>query len=172
MSSLFPDDLLVAAQSVLTDLQRHALLITTAESCTGGLLAGVLTEVPGSSGMVERGFVTYSNASKSELLGVCDDLIARYGAVSEEVARAMAEGALLRTPAHVAVSVTGIAGPDGGSPEKPVGLVYVGVAAKGEETRTLECRFGDIGRSEIRLASVREALKLAHAAVGPGLRHD
>jgi nicotinamide-nucleotide amidase len=172
MSSLFPDDLLVAAQSVLTDLQRHALLITTAESCTGGLLAGVLTEVPGSSGMVERGFVTYSNASKSELLGVCDDLIARYGAVSEEVARAMAEGALLRTPAHIAVSVTGIAGPDGGSPEKPVGLVYVGVAAKGEETRTLECRFGDIGRSEIRLASVREALKLAHAAVGPGLRHD
>jgi nicotinamide-nucleotide amidase len=172
MSSLFPDDLLVAAQSVLTDLQRHALLITTAESCTGGLLAGVLTEVPGSSGMVERGFVTYSNASKSELLGVCDDLIARYGAVSEEVARAMAEGALLRTPAHIAVSVTGIAGTDGGSPEKPVGLVYVGVAAKGEETRTLECRFGDIGRSEIRLASVREALKLAHAAVGPGLRHD
>jgi nicotinamide-nucleotide amidase len=172
MSTLFPDDLIIAAQSVLTDLQRHALLITTAESCTGGLLAGVLTEVPGSSGMVERGFVTYSNASKSELLGVCDDLIARYGAVSEEVARAMAEGALLRTPAHIAVSVTGIAGPDGGSPEKPVGLVYVGVAAKGEETRTLECRFGDIGRSEIRLASVREALKLAHAAVGPGLRHD
>ena len=172
MSTLFPADLLAAAQSLLADLQRHALLITTAESCTGGLLAGVLTEVPGSSGMVERGFVAYSNASKTELLGVCDDLIARYGAVSEEVARAMADGALLRTPAHIAVSVTGIAGPDGGSPEKPIGLVYVGVAAKGEETRTLECRFGDIGRSEIRLASVREALKLAHAAVGPGLRHD
>jgi nicotinamide-nucleotide amidase len=136
------------------------------------LLAGVLTEVPGASGMVERGFVTYSNASKSELLGVCDDLIARYGAVSQEVARAMAEGALARTPAHIAVSVTGIAGPDGGSPEKPIGLVYVGVAAKGAETRTQECRFGDIGRCEIRLASVREALKLAHAAVGPGLRHD
>ena len=87
MSTLFPLDLIAAAQSLLTDLQRHALLITTAESCTGGLLAGVLTEVPGASGMVERGFVTYSNASKSELLGVCDDLIARYGAVSEEVAQ-------------------------------------------------------------------------------------
>ena len=84
----------------------------------------------------------------------------------------MAEGALSGTPAHIAVSVTGIAGPDGGSPEKPVGLVYVGVAAKGVETRTQECRFGDIGRCDVRLASVREALKLAHAVVSPGLPHD
>ena len=172
MSTLFPADLIAAAQSLLAQLQRHALLITTAESCTGGLLAGVLTELPGASGMVERGFVTYSNASKSELLGVSDDLITRHGAVSEEVARAMAEGALSRTPAHIAVSVTGIAGPDGGSPEKPIGLVYVSVAAKGLETRARECRFGDIGRCDIRLASVREALKLTHAAVGPGLPHE
>jgi nicotinamide-nucleotide amidase len=172
MSTLFPPDLIDAAKSLLADLQRHALLITTAESCTGGLLSGLLTEIPGSSGMVERGFVTYSNAAKTELLGVSSDLIARYGAVSEEVARAMAEGALQNTPAHVAVSVTGIAGPDGGSPEKPVGLVYVAVATKVEGTRTRECRFGDIGRGDIRLASVREALKLAATAVKPGQQHE
>lgn len=172
MTTLFPADLYANAEALLAELQRHALLIATAESCTGGLLAGVLTEVPGSSGMVERGLVTYSNAAKTELLGVTGDLIARHGAVSEEVARAMAEGALARTPAHIAVSVTGIAGPDGGSPEKPIGLVYVSVAAKGLATRTRECRFGDIGRRDIRLASVREALELARAAVRPGLGHD
>jgi nicotinamide-nucleotide amidase len=172
MTSLFPTDLYDAAQLLLADLQRHALLIVTVESCTGGLLSGLLTEVPGASGMVERGFVTYSDAAKSELLGVSPDLITRHGAVSAEVAQAMAEGALARTPAHIAVSITGIAGPDGGSPEKPVGLVYVGVAAKGEPTHVLECRFGDIGRTGIRLASVREALGLARKAVGPGMPHD
>jgi nicotinamide-nucleotide amidase len=172
MSTLFPADLYDAAKSVLAELQRHALLMVTAESCTGGLLSGLLTEVPGASGMVERGFVTYSNAAKTDLLGVSPDLIERYGAVSEEVARAMAEGALQKTPAHVAVSVTGIAGPDGGSPEKPVGLVYVAVATKSEGTRTRECRFGDISRCDIRLASLREALKLAATAVKPGLQHE
>lgn len=172
MSTLFPADLYEAAKCVLADLQRHALLIVTAESCTGGLLAGLLTEVPGASGMVERGLVTYSNASKTELLGVPADLIARYGAVSSEVARAMAEGALAHTPAHIAVSVTGIAGPDGGSAEKPVGLVYLAVAAKGEETRIKECRFGDIGRSAIRLESVREALALVASMTKPGLPHE
>ena len=172
MTTLFPLDLVDAAKSVLADLQRHALLITTAESCTGGLLCGLLTEVPGSSGMVERGFVTYSNAAKTEMLGVAPDLIARYGAVSQEVARAMADGALSNTPAHIAVSVTGIAGPDGGSPEKPIGLVYVGVAVQGATTRTFERRFGDIGRREVRLASVREALRLVQDIVKAGLRHD
>jgi len=172
MSTIFPAELYDEAQSLLDELQRHALLVVTAESCTGGLIAGLLTEVPGSSGMVERGFVTYSNAAKSELLGVPPEMIDRHGAVSEEVARAMAEGALSRTPAHIAVSVTGIAGPDGGSAEKPVGLVYLGVAAKGEETRVRECRFGDIGRQEVRLASVREALDLTRSAVKPGLPHD
>jgi nicotinamide-nucleotide amidase len=171
MSTLFPRELYESAKSLLADLQRHALLISTAESCTGGLLTGVLTEVPGASAMVERGFITYSNAAKTEMLGVPVDLIARYGAVSEEVARAMAEGALTNTPAHIAVSVTGIAGPDGGSPEKPVGLVYLGVASQGESTRVRECRFGDIGRREIRLASVREALALAQSAVKPGVPH-
>lgn len=171
MSTLFPADLYAAAEALLADLQRRALLITTAESCTGGLLVGLLTEVRGASGMVERGLVTYSNAAKTELLGVSPELIARHGAVSEEVARAMADGALAKTPAHIAVSVTGIAGPDGGSAAKPVGLVYIGVAAKGEETRVKEFRFGDIGRREVRLASVREALVMAQSAVTPGVPH-
>jgi nicotinamide-nucleotide amidase len=171
MTSLFPTDLYANAEALLAELQRHALLVATAESCTGGLIVGLLTEVPGSSGMVERGFVTYSDAAKTELLGVPAEMIARHGAVSPEVARAMADGALAKTPAHIALSVTGIAGPDGGSPQKPVGLVYFGVAAKGEETRIKECRFGDIGRREVRLESVREAITLARSAVKPGLRH-
>lgn len=171
MTSLFPADLYAEADALLAELQRHALLIVTAESCTGGLLAGLLTEVPGSSGMVERGFVTYSDAAKTDLLGVPEEMIARHGAVSAEVARAMAEGALAKTPAHIALSVTGIAGPSGGSPEKPVGLVYFGIAAEGENTRVHECRFGDIGRREVRLSSVREAVGLARSALKPGLRH-
>jgi nicotinamide-nucleotide amidase len=171
MTSLFPADLYADAEALLAELQRHALLVVTAESCTGGLLAGLLTEVPGSSGMVERGFVTYSDAAKTELLGVPAEMIARHGAVSPEVAHAMADGALAKTPAHIALSVTGIAGPDGGSPQKPVGLVYFGVAANGEETRIKECRFGDIGRREVRLESVREAIALARSTVKPGLRH-
>lgn len=168
---MFPADLYDAAKALLDKLQRHALLVATAESCTGGLLAGLLTEVPGASGMVERGLVAYSNAAKTELLGVPENLIARCGAVSEEVARAMADGALERTPAHIALSITGIAGPDGGSPEKPVGLVYLGVAVRGEETRVIECRFGPIGRSAIRLASVHEALLLIDSAITPGIPH-
>ena len=171
MSTLFPPELFDEAKKLLAQLQRQALLLATAESCTGGLLAALLTEVPGASGMVERGFVTYSNAAKVELLGVDKALIERYGAVSGEVARAMAEGALDNTPAHIAVSVTGIAGPDGGSPEKPVGLVYIAVAGKGQETCTRECRFGDIGRREIRLAGVREAISLALEAVQPRVPH-
>ena len=157
---------------MLAELQRHALLIATAESCTGGLLAGLLTEIPGSSGMVERGFVTYSNAAKTELLGVPPDLIARYGAVSEEVARAMAEGALSTRP-RTSPS------PSPASPDRTAvhrksrsGSSTWPSRAKGEATRTHECRFGDIGRCDVRLASVREALRLVRHAVKPGLRHD
>ncbi len=171
MTELFPPDLIADARALLERLQRHALLVATAESCTGGLICGLLTEIPGASGMVERGFVTYSNAAKTKMLGVAEELIARHGAVSEEVARAMADGALRHSLAHIALSVTGIAGPDGGSQEKPVGLVYLGVAARGETTRVRECRFGNIGRSEIRLASVREAIALMDSAVKPGLSH-
>lgn len=171
MSTLFPPDLYANTKDLLAKLQRHALVVATAESCTGGLLAGLLTEIPGSSAMFERGLVTYSNAAKTDLLGVPATLIARHGAVSAEVAQAMADGALDRTPAHIALSITGIAGPDGGTSEKPVGLVYLAVAARGAATRVRECRFGDIGRAEIRLASVREAMQLIDSAIKPGIPH-
>jgi nicotinamide-nucleotide amidase len=131
--------------------------IVTAESCTGGLLAGALTEIPGSSDVFERGFITYSNESKTELLGVPAALVAAHGAVSEEVARAMAEGAMSRAKVHTAVSVTGIAGPGGGTDAKPVGLVHIGGASAGR-TSHRECRFGDIGRGAVRMASVEAAL--------------
>ncbi len=171
MSTLFPPDLLDDAKALLDEFERRRRKLATAESCTGGLLAGLLTEIAGSSAVFERGFVTYSNSAKSELIGVPPALIGRHGAVSEEVARAMAEGALARAPVDVAVSVTGIAGPDGGSPEKPVGLVYLAAAPRGRPTLTRECRFGDIGRRDIRLASVREAIALAREAMQPGLPH-
>jgi nicotinamide-nucleotide amidase len=169
MSSLFSAELLQDAEALLSELRRRAMTLATAESCTGGLLAGLLTEIPGASASVERGLVTYSNAAKTALLGVDAQLIADAGAVSADVARAMAEGALAHAPVDIAVSVTGIAGPEGGSPEKPVGLVYLSVARKGQATLVRECRFGAIGRSAIRLASVREAVALARAALtSPG----
>ena len=165
MSILFPPELLDAAEALLGEFERRRCKLATAESCTGGLLAGLLTEIAGSSAVFERGFVTYSNSAKSELIGVPPALIERRGAVSEEVARAMAEGALAHAPVDVAVSVTGIAGPDGGSPEKPVGLVYFAAAPRGRPTLARECRFGNVGRSQIRLACLREALALARAAL-------
>jgi len=165
MSTLFPPELLRDAQALLTGLQHRALKLATAESCTGGLLAGLLTEIPGASATVERGLVTYSNTAKRALLGVAAQLIEEAGAVSADVAKAMAEGALAHAPVDTAIAVTGIAGPDGGSAAKPVGLVYLAVARKGQATRVRECRFGNIGRSEIRLASVREAVALAREAL-------
>jgi nicotinamide-nucleotide amidase len=165
MSALFPVDLVHGAEALLAELKRLGFRLATAESCTGGLLAGLLTEIAGSSAVFERGFVTYSNSAKSELIGVPPALLERHGAVSEEVARAMAEGALAHAPVDVAVSVTGIAGPDGGSPDKPVGLVYVAAAPRGRPTLVRECRFGSIGRTAIRLASVRTAMELARQAV-------
>jgi nicotinamide-nucleotide amidase len=167
MSTLFPSDLLNEAEALLAELQQRSFRLVTAESCTGGLLAGLITEVPGASASLERGLVTYSNAAKIALLGVDAQLVARVGAVSDEVARAMAEGALAAAPVDLAVAVTGIAGPDGGSPEKPVGLVYLAVAMKGAPTRTRACRFGSIGRTEIRLATLREALSLTREALIP-----
>ena len=139
-------------------------MLATAESCTGGLIAGALTEIAGSSDVVERGFVTYSNAAKAELLGVLPALIARHGAVSEEVAAAMAEGALAHAPVDLAVSVTGIAGPGGGSPDKPVGLIWFGLARRGAAVRAEHHIFpGD--RAAIRRATVlRALLLLAEAA--------
>jgi nicotinamide-nucleotide amidase len=164
---MFPVSLTQQAAALLDDLRRRGLLLVTAESCTGGLVAGVLTEIAGSSDVVERGFVTYSNAAKMELLGVPEAMLAEHGAVSEPVARAMAEGALSHTRADVAVAVTGIAGPGGGSAAKPVGLVHIAAERRGGTVLHRECRFGDIGRSPIRLASVEAALQLvARAALG------
>jgi nicotinamide-nucleotide amidase len=152
--------LLDEAQRLISGLRAASHMLATAESCTGGLVAGLLTEIPGASDVLERGFVTYSNAAKIGMLDVDFELIHRYGAVSAEVARAMADGALRNSAATVAVSITGIAGPGGGSAEKPVGLVHFGFSAKDGTRLHSECRFGDIGRAEVRLASVREAFRL------------
>ena len=157
---MFPPDLLVRAAELIVCYRSAGLMVATAESCTGGLIAGLLTEIPGSSNVVERGFVVYSNAAKEELLGVPASTLARYGAVSEETARAMAEGALGASHADVAVSVTGVAGPDGGTAAKPVGLVLFACARRGAATVAREERFGDIGREAVRLASVRVGLDL------------
>jgi nicotinamide-nucleotide amidase len=139
--------------------------IATVESCTGGLLAGLLTEIPGSSAVVERGFVTYSNEAKSELVGVPEALLSNHGAVSQAVAQAMAEGALARSPANVAIAITGIAGPGGATATKPVGLVHFACAARGMPTQYLERRYGDLGRSAIRRKAVEDALDLLEAAI-------
>lgn len=142
-------------------------MLATAESCTGGLVAAALTAVAGSSAALDRGFVTYSNAAKSDMIDVPPDLIARHGAVSEPVARAMALGAVARSAASVSVSITGVAGPGGGTSEKPVGLVHF--AAVGPSgTIHIEQRYGDIGREAIRLASVRQALTLLEDRLGQG----
>lgn len=150
--------------AALLDLCRgKGLKIATAESCTGGLLAGLLTAIAGSSDVVDRGFVTYANAAKAEMLGVEPRLIAARGAVSLEVARAMAEGALMNSRADMALAISGIAGPGGGTAEKPVGLVHLACARRGQDTLLRECRFGDIGRSAIRSAAIAVALDLLEA---------
>lgn len=158
--SIFPRRLVHLAELMLSEANEAELRIVTAESCTGGLIAGLLTEIPGCSSVVERGFVVYSNEAKRELLDVPGDMIADFGAVSEPVARAMAEGALKNSRAHIAVSVTGIAGPDGGTPMKPVGLVHFGAARKGRSILHEVHRFGDIGRGEVRLKCIEVALGL------------
>ena len=148
---------------LLARCRESGLMIATAESCTGGLIAAALTAIAGSSDVVDRGFVTYSNAAKTDLLGVPSSLIDAAGAVSEEVARVMAEGALARSDAALAVSVTGIAGPGGGSPGKPVGLVWFGCIRRGHPTVSLREVFpGD--RTDIRRATVARALDLLDQA--------
>lgn len=147
-------------RALLARCKAERLTIATAESCTGGLIAAALTAVPGSSAVVDRGFVTYSNEAKSEMLGVPADLITRRGAVSADVARAMAEGALKHSTADLAVAVTGIAGPDGGSVEKPVGLVHIAAARRGGARLHEEMRYGDIGRDNVRFETVASALAL------------
>lgn len=154
------------AAALLLDIGRaKSVLIATAESCTGGLLAGAITEVPGSSAIFDRGFVTYTNAAKVTMLGVRQDTLDAHGAVSEDVAAEMAQGALRHSDAQIAVAITGIAGP-GASEHKPEGRVCFAVAGKGRMTRTETVEFGAIGRAQVREASVAHALTLLVDAIG------
>jgi nicotinamide-nucleotide amidase len=157
------DDIMALAVEVLAGCRERGQLIATAESCTGGLLAATMTAIPGCSDCFERGFVTYSNVSKSEMLGVPYWLIEKHGAVSEDVARAMAGGALTHSQADLAVAITGIAGPDGGTPEKPVGLVYFAAGRRDEPIVSERVLFGDLGRTGVQRRSVAQALKMLRA---------
>jgi nicotinamide-nucleotide amidase len=154
------DDMLAAATAVLDACRARGLKVATAESCTGGLVAGSLTEIAGSSDVVDRGFVTYSNEAKQQMLGVAAQILKDHGAVSRETAEAMARGALGHADADIAVSITGIAGPGGGGPGKPVGLVHFAAASRGGKLLHAEMRYGDIGRSAVREKSVRQALAM------------
>ena len=164
MSSIEIDAALIAQAAALLDAARErGELIAAAESCTGGLVAAALTAIPGSSDVFERGFVTYSNAAKSEMLGVPVWLIEKHGSVSEDVARAMAGGALTHSRATIAVAITGIAGPSGGTPDKPVGLVHFAAARRDQPVLHERVLFGELGRAEIRRRSVERALALLSA---------
>lgn len=149
----------MTAEEILDAARRAGVMIATAESCTGGLVAAALTDIPGSSDVVERGFVTYTNLAKQEMLGVRADTLERFGAVSEQVAREMADGALAAAPVELAVSVTGIAGP-GGSGAKPEGRVCFGLASARTGTRTETVEFGALGRDRVRIAARDHALSL------------
>ena len=157
--TIFPSTLVSTATMLLADYRARGLKLATAESCTGGLIAALITEIAGSSDVFTHGFITYANAAKTSMVGVPASLIAQHGAVSEPVARAMAEGALDASGANIAVAVTGIAGPGGGSAEKPVGLVHIAVARVDGETMHQRHVFsGD--RASVRLQTVEAALKM------------
>ena len=159
MAVTFPADMIERAERLLALCRAKSVRVATAESCTGGLIAACLTEIAGSSDVVDRGFVTYANEAKRDLLGVPDELLMRVGAVSEEVARAMAEGALARSDADLAVAVTGIAGPGGGTTTKPVGLVHHACAGSGGAVLHRRVVYtGD--RGTVRLATVATALDM------------
>ena len=155
----FPKAIVDAAQAVIDRATTRNLKIGTVESCTGGLIGGALTAISGSSSAVERGFITYSNEAKNEIVGVPMETIIKHGAVSDQTVRAMAEGALNAAPLDAAVAVTGIAGPSGGTPEKPVGLVYMGASRKGRDTMVAREVFPG-GRDAVREAAVLAALDL------------
>jgi nicotinamide-nucleotide amidase len=167
VTRVFPDAMIAQAAALIGRCRANHLMLATAESCTGGLIAGLISAVPGSSDVLDGGFVTYSNDAKTRMIGVPRELIARHGAVSEEVARAMAEGALAHSKADVAVAVTGVAGPGGGSAAKPVGLVHCAAARKGSPTVTRVLRLGEIGRDDVRLETVRVAVEMAYEIAGP-----
>ncbi|MBV9262084.1 MAG: CinA family protein [Pseudolabrys sp.] len=159
---MLDDDIVEAAKNLLDICKRKNLLVATAESCTAGLVAGTLTEVPGTSSILDRGYVTYSNEAKHEMLGVSGEILKQHGAVSPQTAEAMVRGVLGRARVHLAVSVTGIAGPDGGSAEKPVGLVYFAAASRSGKIVDVEKRFGNVGRGQVRKMSVLQAFKMLH----------
>ncbi|WP_018858798.1 CinA family protein [Rhizobium sp. 42MFCr.1] len=165
--STFPNDIIVQAEAIIRDFTAAGLMVSTAESCTGGLVAGALTEISGSSSVVDRGFVTYTNTAKMEMLGVQEETLIRFGAVSEETARQMVHGALFRSRAAIAVAVTGVAGPGGGSVEKPVGLVHLAAKSRSGGLIHRKMLYGDIGRSEVRLATVRTALGMIQELAQP-----
>ena len=164
--NLFPADVIELAEAVVDAARDRRWRIVTAESCTGGLVAAALTEVPGSSAVLDRGLVTYSNGAKQTLLGVPAHMIADRGAVSEPVARRMAEGALSAASAELAVAITGVAGPGGGTAQKPVGLVHFATAVLGTVSRNHVESYGDLGRTQVRLAATRTALELVLARLG------
>jgi nicotinamide-nucleotide amidase len=157
------EEILAAATRVLDAGRARGLKIATAESCTGGLVAGALTDVAGSSDVVERGFVAYSNEAKVEMLGVEETTLAAHGAVSRETTEAMAVGAIRRSIADLSVAITGVAGPGGGSAEKPVGLVHFAAAARDGRHEHREERYGDVGRAQVRRRSVLLALEMLEA---------
>jgi nicotinamide-nucleotide amidase len=159
-SAMIDEAIRDAAARVLDACRSLGLKVATAESCTGGLVAGALTEIPGSSDVVDRGFVTYSNAAKQTMLGVPAPILEQHGAVSRATADAMAAGALTMSNADLAVAITGIAGPGGGSAEKPVGLVHFAAAARDGRRVHREKRYGDVGRSVVRKEAVAEALAM------------
>jgi nicotinamide-nucleotide amidase len=165
---VFPSLLVERAAALEARCRALGVKLATAESCTGGLVSALLTEIPGSSAVFERGFVVYSNEAKQQTLGVAADILVAHGAVSEATARAMALGALAHSRADIAVAITGIAGPDGGTADKPVGLVHFAVARRGAPSIVSERRFGALSRSAIRLASVETALELIEAALAAG----
>jgi nicotinamide-nucleotide amidase len=153
-------ELIAQAQALLDLCRRKQLKIAAAESCTGGLLAAVVTEIPGSSDVFERGFVTYSNEAKQAMVGVASSVLERHGAVSRETAEAMAKGAIAHAPVDLAVSITGIAGPGGATAGKPVGLVHFAAASRRGQLIHRQRNYGDIGRAQVRRASVQEALAM------------
>lgn len=158
---MFPTDLTDRAAALIALCKQQGLMVATAESCTGGLIIGCLTEVAGSSAVVDRGFITYSNEAKMDLVDVPKDLLIQHGAVSEPVARAMAQGALANSQASISMAVTGVAGPGGGSEAKPVGLVHIAAARADGQVLHVEMRYGDIGRDQVRQKTIRSALDLA-----------
>lgn len=157
---MFTAEILALAEKIIRKFSAEELMVSTAESCTGGLIAGALTEISGSSAVVDRGFVTYTNTAKMEMLGVQEQTLARFGAVSEETARQMVHGALFRSRAAFAVAVTGIAGPGGGSAEKPVGLVHLAAKSRQGALMHHKMLYGDIGRDKVRLATIKTALEM------------